>query len=198
MTKLEFLDHLRKALAGLPLEDIETSVEYYKESIEDRMEDGLSEEEAVAAMGDTETIARDILAEIPLPRLVKQKMKRKRSPWQMILVILGFPLWFPLLAAFGAVVLAVYITLWAVVVSLYAMPISLGACGLAMLLAATIGAATGGYPFAILALGLCFVLVGLCIFSFLACNLCIKGAAWCTKKLGLGVKRSFVRKEAKQ
>ena len=48
MSKTEFLTELKKALEGLPEEDIEKSLEYYSEMIDDRIEDGLSEEEAVA------------------------------------------------------------------------------------------------------------------------------------------------------
>lgn len=54
MTKQEFLLRIRNGLAALPKEDIEKSVEYYREMIDDRMEDGLSEEEAVAAIGSPE------------------------------------------------------------------------------------------------------------------------------------------------
>jgi uncharacterized membrane protein len=49
MGKQEFLTRLGKALSGLPREDIEERLNFYSEMIEDRMEEGLSEEEAVAA-----------------------------------------------------------------------------------------------------------------------------------------------------
>ena len=51
MTKQEFLLNLRKGLLGLPPQDIEERLAFYNEMIEDRIEDGLSEEEAVAEMG---------------------------------------------------------------------------------------------------------------------------------------------------
>ena len=47
-----------------------------------------------------------------------------------LLLILGFPLWFPLLAAAFAVVLSLYITLLVLIVSLFAVFISLLVCGL--------------------------------------------------------------------
>lgn len=52
MQKTEFLDRLRAALADLPAEELEKTLGYYAEMIEDRMEDGMDEEAAVAAMGD--------------------------------------------------------------------------------------------------------------------------------------------------
>jgi len=199
MTKLEFLAELRQYLAGLPLEDIEKSVDYYKESIDDRMEDGLTEEEAVAAMGDTKTIASEILAEASLPPVVKKlkkPLKPKTRGWEIVLLILGFPLWFPLLMSFAAIVLSVYIVLWTVAVSLYSLPVAFGASALALLLTAVVNFLTGGFLVAVLASGCCLVLAGLCIFSILLCNLLVKAAAWCTKMLWRCLKNLFVKKEA--
>ena len=49
MNKQEFLVQLRNALSGLPKDDIEERIEFYSEMIEDRIEEGLSEEEAIAS-----------------------------------------------------------------------------------------------------------------------------------------------------
>jgi uncharacterized membrane protein len=51
MTKQEFIDALRHKMAGLPKDDIEDRVAFYTEMIDDRVEDGLSEEQAVAEIG---------------------------------------------------------------------------------------------------------------------------------------------------
>ena len=47
MDKRTFLNSLREQLYGLSQSDIDKSLEYYSEMIDDRMEDGVSEEEAV-------------------------------------------------------------------------------------------------------------------------------------------------------
>ena len=65
MTKLQFLFALRDKLAGLPQSDIEERLRFYSEMIEDRMEEGLSEEEAVAAVGTVDEIASQATADIP-------------------------------------------------------------------------------------------------------------------------------------
>ena len=54
MNKNAFLEELREKLSGLPEEDIEESVAFYREMIEDRMEDGVPEEEAVEGVGTVE------------------------------------------------------------------------------------------------------------------------------------------------
>jgi uncharacterized membrane protein len=63
MTKLKFLLELEKKLSALSQEDIEERLTFYSEIIEDRVEEGISEEDAVAPIGNIEEIAAQILAE---------------------------------------------------------------------------------------------------------------------------------------
>lgn len=58
MNKQEFLAELQKGLSGLPQEDRDERLTFYGEMLDDRMEEGLSEEEAVAAVGSVEEIVR--------------------------------------------------------------------------------------------------------------------------------------------
>ncbi len=60
MNKEEFLNALRAGLAGLPQADIERSVQYYREMIDDRIEDGMREIDAVADIGDPRELAQAI------------------------------------------------------------------------------------------------------------------------------------------
>ena len=98
MKKEEFLKELRKKLNGLPKADIEDHVSFYKEMIDDRVDDGKTEDEAIREIGDVDDVVKQILAETPLSRIVKERMRPKRSlrAWEVIFLILGFPLWFPL------------------------------------------------------------------------------------------------------
>jgi uncharacterized membrane protein len=77
MNKQEFLTALWKQLSEVPSEDVEESLDYYSEMIEDRMESGMTEEEAVAAVGSVEDAAKQIIAEIPERRTNRGK---KESP----------------------------------------------------------------------------------------------------------------------
>lgn len=61
-----FLSELRNRLFGLPGEEIEERLSFYNEMINDRMEEGLSEEEAVAAIGPVEEIAEQIMSTAPV------------------------------------------------------------------------------------------------------------------------------------
>lgn len=122
MNKTEFLFCLEKRLDALPANEIAVTQGFYSEMIDDRMEDGMREEDAVAAIGDIDTIVQDTLLELPLPVLMKAKIQPKTGLklWEIVLIVLGFPLWFPLVAAFFVVILSVYVSVWAVIISLYA------------------------------------------------------------------------------
>ena len=61
MTKTEFVLELTSKLSLLPWEEVEDRISFYVEMIDDRMEDGLSEEEAVAAVGSVDEIAAQII-----------------------------------------------------------------------------------------------------------------------------------------
>ena len=63
MTKAEFIEQLSTTLKGLSDEDIKKSLDYYEEMIDDRMEDGKSEEEAVGGLGTIDEI-KDAMAEV--------------------------------------------------------------------------------------------------------------------------------------
>lgn len=130
MNRSEFLAALKQKLRGLPEEEIESSVEYYSEMIDDRIGEGMSEEEAVAAVGSVDEATSRILEEVPLAKLVRDRVmpKRKLSGWEIALLIIGSPLWLTLLIAFLSVVFALYCVLWALVVAMYAVDLALGVC----------------------------------------------------------------------
>ena len=119
MSKQEFLAQLRKGLSGLPQDDIEERLTFYSEMIEDRMEDGLSEDEAVSAAGSVDEIVSQAVAETPLMKISKEKSKSKRQPraGKIVLLVLGSPIWLSLGIAALAVILSLYISWWAVIIS---------------------------------------------------------------------------------
>ena len=60
MTKQEFLTALERALSKLPHAEVQQAIAFYDEAISDRVEDGMSEDDAVASLGDVDEIARQI------------------------------------------------------------------------------------------------------------------------------------------
>ncbi len=198
MNKQEFLEKLKSALKGLPQDDIDERLSFYSEMIDDRMEEGLTEEQAVAAAGPISDIVSQTLADIPLTKLVREKVKSERKPsaWNVVLLILGFPLWFPLLVAVAAVLLSLYVVAWSLIVSLWAIEISLIACAAACVVAAVWLAIKGMPLHGAAAFGAALVLAGLSILMFAACKAATGGLIVLTKKIAMWIKHSLFRRES--
>ncbi|MBQ8245892.1 MAG: DUF1700 domain-containing protein [Lachnospiraceae bacterium] len=194
MNKIEFLTVLRERLQGLPEEDINKSIDFYCEMIDDRVEDGMSEAEAVDALGNIEEIISQILSEVSLPKLVKEKVKPKRAlkAWEIVLLVLGAPLWIPLLAAVILTVLAIYLSVWSVIISLYAVDLSIAVSGLACIGVAVALLFDGQLVPAGVVFGTGLVCMGLAILLLFAFNLVTKGILWVSKKVLLGIKGLFI------
>ncbi len=200
MTKVNFLFELRDKLSGLSKEDIEERLNFYSEMIEDRMEEGLSEEDAVAAIGTTDEIAKQTIAETSFTKIAKEKLKVKKShnTWEIVLLALGFPIWASLLVAAVAVILSLYASLWAVIISLWAVFAAFIGCAVGGIISGIIFALNSNTLTAIAMLAAALVCAGLSIFTFFGCKLATKGILLLTKKVIIAIKRFFIKKgEAK-
>ena len=197
MTKQEFLTQLERRLSALPETERDASLAYYDEIIDDALEQGMSQAEAVASLGDIDQVVSQILADVPLSKLVKEQVrpKRKIKAWEIVLLILGFPIWGSLLIAAAAVVFSVYICIWAVVICLYAADLALGASAFAMLTCSVVFFALRSPIAALWMLAAALILAGLTILFFLLSNLCAKGTAILGKKIGIGFKKMLIAKE---
>ncbi len=197
MTKQEFLAQLRKGLSGLPQKDTEERLTFYSEMIDDRMEEGLSEEEAVSAVGSVDEILSQVPGEIPLGKTAKETSKPKRQlrVWEIVLLVLGSPIWLSLLVAAFAVLLSLYISLWSVIISLWAVFGSLVGCVVGGIAAGVVSAYSGNIPAGIAVIGAAIVSAGLAIFACHGCKAATKGVLVLTKKLALWMKRCFIRRE---
>ena len=201
MKKIEFLNQLKAQLWALPEADIQCSLDYYSEMIDDRMEDGLTEEEAVAAIGNLDEIVKQILNETPRPPQVvessqnQNKVKNKIAPWMVVLLVLGAPLWIPLVAGVGSSVLGVYVSLWSVVIALYATAFALAVCAIGLLVAAFSLLWIRRFGKGAVMVGGALVCAGLAILIFLLSNLAAKGLVALTKLIWNGVTGIFQRKE---
>lgn len=191
MTKQEFLAELRRGLSGLPQNDIEERLNFYSEMIDDRMEEGLSEQEAVDGIGSVDSVVSQILGDIPLSKLVKEKItpKKQLKAWMIVLIILGAPIWFSLAVAAVSVAFALYFSLWSIIVSLWAVFASLVICvpgGIAAFV-------SGGGLAGIALMGAGLVCAGLSVFAFFGCKALTKGTIALTKKVAVAVKRAFIK-----
>ena len=197
MNKETFLKELRSRLTGLPQDDIEERLSFYSEMIDDRMEEGCSEEEAVAGIGTVDEIAEQTAADTPLTKLVKEKVKPKRTlkAWEIVLIVLGFPVWFPLLAAAAVIILALYITVWAIIISLWAVEVSLCACAFGGIAVSVAYFIQGFGLQGVAMLGIGLLCAGISVFAFFGCKAATKGILRLTKKVLRSIKTKFVGKK---
>ena len=197
MNKEGFVNELKQKLSGLPAEDIEERLSFYIEMIDDRVEDGMSEEEAVSEIGSVDSVVEQIMSEIPLTKLVKQKVKPKRKlkTWEIVLLACGSPVWVPLLIAAAAVVFALYIVLWALVICIYAVDLTCAACAIAMIPMTFVYGKDGNAAGVLYSISAALLLAGLAILLFFASIAVTKAVIKHTGKAMLKLKTSFVGKE---
>lgn len=197
MSKQEFLEQLRKGLCGLPQDEIEERLTFYSEMIDDRIEEGLSEAEAVSGIGSVNSIVSQIVAEVPLTKLVKEKItpKKKLKIWEIVLLALGSPMWLSLLLAAFAVVLAIYVSLWSLLISLWCVFGSFVVGALGGIVAGGGLAFCGSIPSGIALMGAGFACAGFSVFSFFGCKAATKGTLSLTSKLLFWTKNLFIKKE---
>lgn len=196
MSKADFLRLLERALAQLSEEERQKNLEYYSELLDDMMEEGMTEAEATAKLGSPNQIAQSILQEMPLGKLVSTRMKPKSgwTPLAIVLAVVGSPVWVPLLLATVAIVLAVFVSIWALGFAVVAVVLGLVVAVVATPIIA-IRAATLTLPMGLLLLGAGLLLLGLCVLGGLMavelCKLLWQLTVWLAHK----IKGLFIRKE---
>ena len=188
MNRNEYIDSIKEKLKGLPEADIAKAVEYYEEAIDDRLEDGLTVEQAINSIGTPDEIAEKILMEFPITKLVAAKTKPNRAlkVWEIILLIVGSPLWITVAAL---VVIFFFVAIVVVVVCLLAVLIS----GLAGVVACFVELfRSGGLNFWVM--GASLICLGLGVFLLIPTKNFI---VWLFEQIGRffkWIKRKIVRK----
>lgn len=138
MLKQEFLAQLRSGLEAASIEDIDECIEFYDEMISDRIESGMNEESAVAQMESIDSIISNYKAEKPVAKLIMDKVQKshddakgkgKGALW-IVLAIIGFPIWLPILIVVFALLLTLYIVLWCIVIAVFCVLVAIGAVAL--------------------------------------------------------------------
>jgi len=198
MNKHDFLAQLRQKLSSLPQDEMMERLSFYGEMIEDRMEEGLSEEEAVSAVGSIDEITAQIDKELPSAKSEKitTKPKRQLKAWEIVLLVLGSPIWLSLSIAAIAVIASLYVSLWSVIISLWAVLGSLAGSSFGCIVAGIVLACCGHSLTGVAMIGTGFVCAGLSIFSFFGCKAATKGVLFLTKKFAGWIKNRFKKEDA--
>ncbi len=163
MNKEEYRSQLATLLHSLPEKEREEAVAFYMEMITDRMDEGMSEDEAIAAVSTPGEAAQEIIAqgcakkqplvsfdisvgddsiddgegeaEVPPERLIARLKAHKLSALEWIALIVTSPLWLSLIAAAAALGLALIIAIFALYACAWVVVACVWAVGVALVAA---------------------------------------------------------------
>ena len=121
MTKIEFLAAVSVELGGLRPADVREQIGFLSEMIDDRIDEGFSEAEAVSAMGAPASVAATILADAPFSAIVDdgKGKEKKHGSFRTVLIWAASPIWVSL-------VFAAVIALFCVTVTLLSLALGFG------------------------------------------------------------------------
>lgn len=192
MKKDEFLNELRKRLQGLPKDEIDERVSFYDEMIEDMVDDGKTEEEAVESFGSIDDVVLSIADKTKLRSLVKERVtpKRKITAFEIVLLCLGFPLWFPLLLVFLVLLLIAYLLLWIFVLVTHTIEFAFVSYSLSGFVASALLFNDGKFNYGYV--GISTLVLGLACLFIPVCYYATKFNIRFTKKIFLGIKNSLI------
>lgn len=189
MNKLEFINELGEKLSLLPPGEVSGILDYYVESIDDRVEDGMDEEAAIASLGSLDDLAAKILSEQeslapptapeppkfnwevapedapPPPPPEPEPKKRRMSPGIIVLLVLGSPVWLSLLLGLGCAAFGIWIAAWAVLGSLFIAAAAMAFAGvIGGIFSFFVPASPSTFAVRLLASGSCLAVAGVGLF----------------------------------
>jgi len=157
----------------------------------------MTEDEAVSAVGSVDDVAARILDDVPLVTLARERVRsrRKMSAWEIVLLVLGSPLWLSLLAAAFAVILALYAVLWSLIVFLWAVLVSLWGSAAGALFGGVVFVLMGKAAPGVLLIGCAMIFAGLSLFLLYGTKLASVGAGRLTRHPFVWLRCRLSRKE---
>ena len=196
MNKQEFISALSKRLQSFDGYDVDERISFYCEIIDDKIEEGMNEEDAVAQIGTVDEVVEQISCDISPIKPASGTPKRKRSALEITLLVIGSPIWGAILISLFAVVLSLWVSLWAAAVVLWAAVLSLCVGSIAVIVAGVVLLTVGEKGTGLLAISTSLICAGLAVFMCYGSLMASKGMAALTKLLGRATKRCFKRRKS--
>ena len=192
MKKQEFLRTLKRKLSVLPKQEAQERINFYSEMIDDRIEEGFTEAEAVAKIAEANNVFVGAESDDSMKKGKNTKPPRRFGAVEILLLVLGSPIWLSFGVAAFAVIISLYAVLWSLLVALFAVCISLAAvavCGIVVGIWFAFGENTLS---GIALIGAGAVCAGLVIPCFFGCRAALKGIWQITKAPVLAIKNRFM------
>ena len=205
MTRADFISSLSARLSSIPEQERKKAVEWYSELIFDRMEEGMSEEDAVSGIGNTDEIAEEIISQyrqtaVAVPTAGDDTgssgaaEKAKSSPDRgvntalMIFAVVALsPIWLPLAATALSLALAALVLVWCLVITAGALLLSAAAVGVVGLVYGFWALFVINPAYGLLVLGTALIAAGLTLALIPLTAVTVKAAVrfsvWSAKKI---------------
>ena len=199
MRKQDFIKELQTKLSFLPKEEIKDRISFYNELIDDKIEEGLKEEDVIESIGSVDEIIDQIINDMPLSKIAKDqiKPKRKLSALEVTLIIIGSPIWLTLLLSLVAVLFSLYIVGWSLIISIWAIFISLISVLVAGITLAVVSLFSNSALVALSYLGVTLIILGLTILIHYVCKIMTKVYIKLTKLIVLSIKKKLLKRGEK-
>lgn len=197
MTKKEFLAKGRKALSHLPKEELEERLAFYSEMIDDRMEEGLSETDAVMQILKSEETVAHLFLDESFEEEKDEEKKGMGEGAKTALIVAGSPLWFALTVAAVVLWISLAATAFSVVVAVWSVFISFAVTAPVSVLGGIVIALFGRPLAGVAMVGVGLICTGLAVFTYYGAKVVGKGGWWLVKKSVAAVKKCFEKKEKK-
>ncbi len=165
--------------------------------IDDGMEDGLGEEEAISKIGTIDAIKTQIISDIPLHRIVKKRMRPKKTlgTVEIVLLILGSPIWLTLCICALTIVVAIFVVLLALVICFWGVFASFTTAMFASMLGSFDFFIKGFFFPGLTGIGSSLFFMGLAMIFFIVCIYFTMGIMHLTKKITIFIKKCFIKRE---
>ena len=127
----------------------------------------------------------------------QQAMPKSNSikVWTIILLVLGSPVWLSIGLSAAAVVLSLYVSLWAVIVSFWSVFASFIGCALGGIVAGVVFMCKANLLVGIATFGAAIACAGFSIFAFYGCYYATKYIIIFINKIVVWIKNHFINKE---
>lgn len=172
MNRNQFIDKLAKKLSNLSEQELKQTIDYYYEIISDKINDGMTEDEAIDSLGSIDEIASSILSDNFILKNDKASNKNKKeNNWKGITIGATAIIWIPILIVLIGAAIGIYVSLWAIVISFGATSLATGIGTLVSILGiidictGAVGSGLTWISMGIGSLGLCFIFYTITIYS---------------------------------
>jgi len=195
VNKIDFLLQLKDALnkAHVPQSEVHDAAQFYAECVDERIEEGATEAEAVEGLGSIDSIVEGIVADLPQAFRGIGRLDSGNKALKVILLLLTFPVWGSVLVFLALVAASLVVVLWSLLAAMAAFWIACIAAGLAGIASLVHGVANGAGQAGALGFGIGIALSGLAVVLLPLMVYVCRWLVFATVRFSLWVSKPFMK-----